>query len=36
MIEIIHKLDIEAEERFHEREEKRLKMFLDAEEKRKR
>lgn len=34
LVEIIHTLDVEAEERFQEREEKRLKMFLDAEEKR--
>ena len=27
-------MDVEAEERFQEREEKRLKMFLDAEERR--
>lgn len=34
LLEIIHELDVKTEERCQEREEKRLKMFLDAEEER--
>ena len=34
LLNMLHELDCRAEERFHEKEEKRLKMFLDAEEER--
>ena len=32
MIQLLGEMDKEAEERFQEREDKRMKMFLDAEE----
>ena len=32
MIQLLGEIDKEAEERFQEREDKRMKMFLDAEE----